>query len=203
MIAAAVRCARGNGSATRDRLCRRSSPNSSSARARHHAPMASDREERAALRSVLSDMRRRCYSPNRGRQFTDWGGRGITVCDEWMVKRKGADAFIRWARGAGWKPGLSIDRIDNDQGYSPGNCRWIPLAKQMRNRRDFKRKAHPFPRGVDSTWRGRYRATIRWNGGKRLQLGSYGSELEASFAYEWALALRTLFDEKERSDAAR
>lgn len=63
--------------------------------------------------------------------YTD---RGIGLCDEWKG-REGFYRFYKWSMENGYKEGLSIDRINNDKGYSPDNCRWIPLGMQTRNRR--------------------------------------------------------------------
>lgn len=64
-----------------------------------------------------------------------YGGRGITVCDEW---RNSFESFCEWSTNNGYKHGLSIDRIDNDGGYSPENCRWVTMIEQNRNRSNNK-----------------------------------------------------------------
>ena len=58
--------------------------------------------------------------------------RGITVCDEWLV----FENFRDWALSHGYKEGLQIDRIDNDKGYCPENCRWVTPKENMNNRRN-------------------------------------------------------------------
>lgn len=74
----------------------------------------------------------RCYN-QKNAEFHNYGGRGITVCDEW---RYDAKAFIDWALANGWRSGLSIDRIDVNGNYAPSNCRWVTSAVQGSNRRD-------------------------------------------------------------------
>jgi len=73
-------------------------------------------------------MRERCLIPTT-KHFDRWGGRGITICEEW----KDVAAFIQWARTS-YIPGLSLDRINNDGNYSPDNCRWVNATVQNRNR---------------------------------------------------------------------
>ena len=71
----------------------------------------------------------RCLNP-RLPSYPYYGGRGITVCDEWI---ESFDAFLAHV---GIRPeGTSIDRIDNDGNYEPGNVRWATPSEQMRNRR--------------------------------------------------------------------
>jgi hypothetical protein len=74
-------------------------------------------------------MKKRCYSDNEP-GFENYGGRGITVCDEWV------DSFEAFYRDMGARPeGMSIDRINNDLGYSKENCRWATREIQNTNKR--------------------------------------------------------------------
>lgn len=79
----------------------------------------------------------RCTNP-RSKDFPRWGGRGITVCDEWR------SSFLNFYRDMGPRPSPShsIDRIDNDGAYEPGNCRWATQAEQQRNRRNNRWYTH-------------------------------------------------------------
>jgi hypothetical protein len=73
--------------------------------------------------------RARCGNPN-NRQFPHYGGRGITVCDRWL------HSFENFLADMGpCPPGMSIDRMNNDKGYEPGNCCWATPSEQARNRR--------------------------------------------------------------------
>lgn len=76
-------------------------------------------------------MKTRCYSPS-SRSYADYGGRGITMCDEW---RHSFSNFAEWAHAHGYKEGLSIERIDVNGDYSPQNCTFIPMSEQPANRR--------------------------------------------------------------------
>ena len=80
--------------------------------------------------SVWSNMRQRCSNPN-GKSWTNYGGRGIRVCDEWYDYV----AFRSWALAGGYAEHLTLDRVNNDGDYEPGNCRWATRAEQSRNRR--------------------------------------------------------------------
>lgn len=79
------------------------------------------------------NMKQRCFNEN-AYNYHSYGGRGITVCDEWLDSSN----FISWSLTNGWSEGLQIDRIDNDRGYSPGNCRWVNPSVNCRNRRSTK-----------------------------------------------------------------
>lgn len=83
------------------------------------------------LYEVWAGMKRRCYNP-KGKAYRRYGGRGILVCDEWQS----FEPFKEWALSSGYGPGLTIDRINNDAGYSPGNCRWATASVQMNNKGD-------------------------------------------------------------------
>lgn len=76
-------------------------------------------------------MKTRCYNPNH-KQFKDYGGRGIEVCEEWK------DNFKQFAEDMYPKPfkEAQLDRIDNNKGYSKDNCRWVSRLENQRNRRD-------------------------------------------------------------------
>lgn len=80
------------------------------------------------LYRVWADMKRRCNNPlNMSYQW--YGAKGIKVCEEWNL----FIPFMRWAKSNGYRDDLTIERRDNDRGYFPENCRWIPISEQSRN----------------------------------------------------------------------
>lgn len=82
---------------------------------------------------IHRNMKRRCL--NSGvKQYKDYGGRGIKVCDEWSTKG-GFERFYSWAMDNGYSDDLSIDRINVNGNYEPENCRWISMAEQQLNTR--------------------------------------------------------------------
>ena len=82
------------------------------------------------LYSRWKGMKRRCYDRNFS-QYKDYGGRGITICDEWLYNFR---TFYDWAMSHGYSPELQIDRIDNDGNYEPDNCRWVTPKENANNR---------------------------------------------------------------------
>lgn len=90
--------------------------------------------ETNGLYGILKSMKRRCFDPKH-KSFSRYGGRGITICGEWLVDQ---EAFYSWANANGYQPGLQIDRIDNDGNYEPKNCRWVSPSENMRNSNNAK-----------------------------------------------------------------
>ncbi len=90
-------------------------------------PDASWTKER--LYRIWAGMKNRCHS-QKNQAFFYYGGKGITVCDEW---RKDYGAFRAWSMSNGYAEGLSIDRKDSAKDYCPGNCRWVTVSENSTN----------------------------------------------------------------------
>ena len=91
-----------------------------------------------SLYHTYNEMIARCTRPSHPR-WTSYGGRGIEVCHRWRA------SFWNFVEDMGERPdGLVLDRIDNDAGYSPDNCRWTTYSESNRNRRltAYQRKAN-------------------------------------------------------------
>lgn len=83
------------------------------------------------LYKIWEDMKKRCYNTN-CKVFNHYGGRGITVCQEWLDDFMN---FYNWAIANGYNDSLTIDRINFNGNYESSNCRWVDMKTQARNTR--------------------------------------------------------------------
>lgn len=129
------------------------------------------------LYTTWSNMLSRCTNPNTP-NYENYGGRGITVCPRWFH-------FKNFAHDVGQKPSKahSLDRIDNDKGYSPANCKWSTRKEQNLNKRVYKTSETGYA-GI--RMRGeKYQVRVMING-KRKSIGNYDTlqkALEARAPY--------------------
>lgn len=112
-------------------------------------------------------MKSRCQNPNMA-NYADYGGRGIRVCNRW------SRSFAHFLEDMGPKPKsantgklreFSIERVDNEKGYGPGNCRWSTFTEQARNRRSNNLLTHDGRTQTLTEWAlevGMSKVTLRW-----------------------------------------
>lgn len=101
---------------------------------------------RQVLRYTLKAIKQRCKNP-RNKSYANYGGRGITLCERW-------ETLENFIADVGDRPkGMTLERIDNNKGYEPGNCRWASRQEQAENQR----------RTVVLTFNGETRTVTQWS----------------------------------------
>ena len=127
---------------------------------------------------VFFSMKDRCLNEN-SPQYDDYGGRGISVCDEWTSNPV---LFFDWAKTSGYRSGLHINRINNDGPYSPTNCKWSTRQENNENKRPYKNNKSGYPniewRDATNSWRVRIRIH-----GHTHNVGHYKQIEDAIVAY--------------------
>ena len=140
-----------------------------------------EKYETLELRSVPEyenwhNMKQRCLNKNFW-GYKNYGGRGIGICDRWL---KSFSAFYK-DMGKRPTPEHSLDRIDNNKGYSPDNCRWADKTEQIVNRGLNKNNLLRL-KGVSRN-RDKFTAKV-WIDYKPFRLGTYADKLEAAYIYD-------------------
>ena len=129
------------------------------------------------LYKVWQSMLDRCHRKANLR-FNNYGGRGISVCEEWLK----VEVFVEWAAYNGWKPGLQIDREDNNGNYCPENCRFVTASVNSHNRSLRKDNKTGYAGVVYKKKISKFQATITSAGYKTQSLGCYFTAKEAVIA---------------------
>lgn len=141
---------------------------------------------------VWAGIKTRCNN-SKGASYANYGARGITYDLYW-------EHFENFVRDMGTRPtpAHSIERIDNDKGYSKANCKWATCFEQSTNRRTFKNNTSGF-RGVKRTCGGRYTATVNHQGA-RYKIGGTFDTAEHAYAArcELLFSLRANLDVSDR-----
>lgn len=122
------------------------------------------------LKSMISNMIRRCHKPGT-RRYERYGGRGIKVCDEW---RNNHTSFFEWAVKSGFHSDLSIERINRDGNYCPENCKFADNYEQANNT----------CRNRFITWNGKTKTIAQWS---RTIPGMTQQNLTHRFARGWSV----------------
>ena len=131
------------------------------------------------LSTIWREIKRRTLNPKH-KNYNDYGGRGINICEDWLDIRN----FYDWAMLNGYEEnkGLSIDRIDNDGNYCPENCRWVTRTIQARNQRIKKNNKSGYRGVCYPKGNNKYIAQIGVNK-KIIRLGYFQTAEEGAIAY--------------------
>lgn len=128
------------------------------------------------LYGIWKAMNQRCNNPNH-RKYRYYGGKGITVCDEWA---QNFQTFFEWSIENGYTDSLTIDRIDNNKGYSPENCQW-ETVKHQHNHTSGNRFI---------TYNGETHSLAEWGEKVNIKPGVIWDRLARGWAVERALTTR-------------
>lgn len=120
-------------------------------------------------------MKQRCNNP-RNSHYADYGGRGIKICERW-------DQFVNFLEDMGEpSPGMSLDRIDVNKGYSPENCRWATIQEQNSNMR----------RNRLITYQGKTQTVAAWAREAGVDKRTLKSRLDSGWSTEDALTIKPM-----------
>lgn len=129
------------------------------------------------LHTIWHSMYCRCHYKSTN-QYKNYGGRGITICDEW---EKDFMSFYNWAMANGYSDDLTLDRIDVDGNYEPQNCQWIDIKTQ-----NNKRRSNKF-----ITYNGKTKTQIQWCREYNINATTFSDRLKRGWSIEQALTIST------------
>ena len=130
------------------------------------------------------NMKGRCHNKKHPR-YKEWGGKGITVCDEWLYD------FERFYSDMGPRPSPShsLDRIDGSMGYSKENCRWATKKEQSENRPSWVNEIE---------FNGKKMTITEWAKVVGISRKSLYGRIESGWSIEEALTTKKLYSKRER-----
>lgn len=134
------------------------------------------------LYGIWAGIKQRCLNP-KCNTYKYYGARGITICQEWTT----FNSFLKWALPSGYKNELTIERIDCNGNYKPGNCTWIPMEEQSGN----TRRSHLL------TWKGKTQNIAKW----AKDTGLCFETIRRRIAYGWDIE-RALTESPHKVGAA-
>lgn len=132
-------------------------------------------------------MKYRCYDKKSNR-YKEYGGRGVVVCERWL------NSFEDFFADMGVRPvGMTIERVDNNGNYEPGNCRWATAKEQSNNRRPKLVGSCKKYRNCSSRWKGvswskesqKWSVEVRLENRRRKYVGRFNDEADAATAYNF------------------
>lgn len=124
------------------------------------------------LHLIWKDMIARCSNKNL-KCYKHYGGRGIAVCESWL----NYPAFKFWSLDNGYNSILTIDRTDNNKGYSPTNCRWATMSMQLANQRKREGSSSRYVGVYFDKSRNKWSAQLKYEG-KNHHIGRFDNEID-------------------------
>lgn len=137
---------------------------------------------KTSIYRIFHGMKNRCFNKNNN-AYKDYGGRGISVCKEWLDDFR---KFYKFCLENGWKAELEIDRIDNDGWYSPENCRFVTSEINQKNKRLLLKSNTSGYRGVSRVGK-HWKVTVSFNGKSHQKRGFKTPEDAAKYRDEFCI----------------
>ena len=134
-------------------------------------------ESFSRIYGIYSNILNRCFTPT-SKDYAKYGGRGITVCEEW---KNSYESFRNWSLANDYADNLTIDRIDNNGPYAPWNCRWTTAKVQQNNTR--------FNRVIE--YNGKKLTLSQWSENTGINYFTLWSRLNKGWSVEKALTTQT------------